>query len=295
MDKKLSFSAEIKDKLAEQTGECDFCQTARLAGIMRFAASFGMGEAVVSTENKKIADYTEKLISDCFGIKTEFGYNSQSKLYKSKMLSNEQDLLCAELMADQSAESLMPFACCKRAFLSGAFLGGGSVNDPKKSYHLEFDTKRKEYALDVLAVLEEEGINAKLTSRKGRYVVYIKDYESIAAVLGLIGAGYAALELYNISVEKEIRNDVNRQVNCDNANMKKQGKAASEHLHAIATIEKKIGIGSLSDVLREMAEIRRAYPDDSIKELGERLNPPIGKSGVNHRLKRLIEIASELH
>ena len=294
MDKKMSFSAEIKDRLTEGKSECDFCSAARLAGLMRFAASFSAGDAVISTENKRIADYAAELIYDCFGIKAEYDYNKQSKLYKSRLKNNEQDLLCAELMADQSAESLMPFACCKRAFLSGAFLGGGSVNDPKKSYHLEFDTKRKEYATDVLSVLEEEGINAKLTSRKGRYVVYVKDYESIAAVLGLIGAGYAALELYNISVEKEIRNDVNRQVNCDNANMKKQGKAASEHLHAIAVIERKIGLGALSEVLREMAEVRRAYPDDSIQELGEKLNPPIGKSGVNHRLKRLMEIASEL-
>ncbi|MBS7297792.1 MAG: DNA-binding protein WhiA [Eubacteriales bacterium] len=294
MDKKMSFSAEIKDRLTEQKSECDFCTTARLAGFMRFAASFGSGDAVISTENKKIADCAGALIKECFGVNAEYDYNKQSKRYKSILKNNEQDLLCAELMADQSAEQLMPFACCKRAFLSGAFLGGGSVNDPQKSYHLEFDTKTKAYAEDVLSVLEEEGIKAKLTSRKGRYVVYIKDYESIAAVLGLIGAGYAALELYNISVEKEIRNDVNRQVNCDNANMKKQGKAASEHLHAIAVIEKKIGLGALSEVLREMAEVRRAYPDDSIQELGEKLNPPIGKSGVNHRLKRLMEIASEL-
>ncbi len=291
---KMSFSAEIKDKLTQEAGECDFCTLARLAGLMRFAASFGSGRAVISTENKKIADYAALLIKECLGISVEYEFNNQSKLYKSSLEANDEDVICAELMADESAKVLMPFACCKRAFLAGAFLGGGSVNDPKKSYHLEFDTKRKEYAEDVLFALEEEGINAKLTSRKGRYVVYVKDYESIAAVLGLIGAGYAALELYNISVEKEIRNDVNRRVNCDNANLNKQAQAASKQLHAIAKIEKKIGLGALSEVLREMAEIRRAYPEDSIKELGEKLNPPIGKSGVNHRLNRLIEIADEL-
>lgn len=294
MEKQMSFSAEIKDKLTANGGECEFCGMARLAGFMRYSANFSSGDAVISTENKKIADYAGGLIKECFGIKADYEYNKQSKLYKSKLKNSEQDLMCAELMADQSAEPLMPFACCKRAFLSGAFLGGGSVNDPKKSYHLEFDTKCKEYADDVLATLKSEGINARVTSRKGRYVVYVKDYESIAAVLGLIGAGYAALELYNISVEKEIRNDVNRRVNCDNANLNKQAQATSKQLHAISKIEKKIGLGALSDVLREMAEIRRAYPEDSIKELGEKLNPPIGKSGVNHRLNRLIEIASEL-
>lgn len=294
MDKKMSFSAEIKDRLTEQRGECECCPRAMLAGFMRFSASFGSGEAIISTENKRIADCVAALSEEYFGVRVGYEYNKQSKLYKSILTDSERDLLCEKLLSGESAEPLMPLECCRRAFLGGAFLGGGSVNDPKKSYHLEFDTKVEEYAAELLSILQDEGINAKMTLRKGRYVVYVKDYESIASVLGLIGAGYAALELYNVSVEKEIRNDVNRQVNCDNANMKKQGKAASEHLHAISVIERKIGLEALSEALAEMARIRREYPDDSIQELGQRLNPPIGKSGVNHRLKRLIEIAENL-
>ncbi len=290
----MSFSAEIKNRIADIKSECDFCSVARLAGLMRFAGVFGKGKAVVSTENKTVADTAKKLIRECFGINTEYEYNPQSKLYKSKPSAYDEDILCAELLADLSATPILPFACCRRAFLNGAFLGGGSTADPKKSYHLEFDTRKKEYAVDVLFALANEGVNAKITERKGRYVVYLKDYEQIASTLGLIGAGYAALELYNVSVEKEIRNDVNRRVNCDNANIIKQSRASSKQLRAISLIERKMGLSKLSEVLREMAEVRKAYPEDNLSELGKRLNPPIGKSGVNHRLNRLIEIAKEL-
>ncbi len=290
----MSFSAEIKEKIAQFNTECDFCSLARLAGLMRFSADFGEGKAVISTENKTVADCAAKLIKECFGIKTEYTLNEHTKLYKSMPSANDEDILSTELAADGPLSTVIPFECCKRAFLNGAFLGGGSVNNPEKSYHLEFDTKKKEYAVDVLFTLANEGINAKITKRKGRYVVYLKDYEQIAAVLGLIGAGYAALELYNVSVEKEIRNAVNRRVNCDNANLEKQSKAASKQLFAISQIEHKIGFDKLSAVLREMAEVRKAYPEDNLQELGKKLNPPIGKSGVNHRLNRLIEIANDL-
>ncbi len=290
----MSFTAQIKDKLIESETECEFCEVAKLAGLMRFSANFGKGKARLSTENKSVADFAKELVKRCFDAELKIVYNEQSKLYKSIAEPNIEEMLCAELAADESAHNLMPFSCCRRSFLSGAFLGGGSVNNPKKSYHLEFDTKCKDYAEDVLRALSEEGINAKITERKSRYVVYVKDSDSVAAVLGLIGAGYAALELYNISVEKEIRNDVNRRVNCENANLDRQGIAASKQLYAISKIEKKIGLATLSDALREMAEVRREYPDVSIKELGEKLATPIGKSGVNHRLNRLIEIAENL-
>ena len=138
------------------------------------------------------------------------------------------------------------------------------------------------------------GIHAKIIEHKSRYVVYVKDYESVADVLGLIGADFAALELFSVSVEKQVRNDINRQVNCESANMRKLGFAASQQLAAIKKIQKKVGLGVLSEPLREIAEVRLAYPDDSLKELGGRLMPPIGKSGVNHRLARIIDYAKNL-
>lgn len=290
----MSFTASIKDKLMRESGECEFCDAAKLAGLMRFSANFGAGRACISTENKAVSLFASELIKKCLGASLKIEYKEKSKLYKSVTDANTEDMLCAELAADESAERLMPFSCCRRSFLAGAFLGGGSVNNPRKSYHLEFDTKNELYAFDVKNTLEKEGISSRITQRKGRFVVYVKDSDSVAAVLGLIGAGYAALELYNISVEKEIRNDVNRRVNCENANLGKLGRAASRQLYAIEKIERNIGLNTLSDALREMAEVRREYPDISIKELGEKLSVPIGKSGVNHRLNRLIEIAENL-
>ncbi len=290
----MSYAADIKDKLIKSEYDCEFCALAKLSGILRSSARFENGKAEISTESEAVLYAASELLKKAFNIDPKFSFHTKSKLYKSDMTEKEQEIISFELMADESAESVIPFECCRKAFLEGAFLGGGSVNDPSKKYHLEFNTKLKLYAEDIIKVLESEGILAKLTQRRGRFTVYIKDYESIAAVLGLIGAGAEALELYNVSVEKEMRNEANRIKNCDIANLDKQAKAASRQLAAINKIEKTIGLKALSDVLKEMAEIRKEYPDDAISELGEKLNPPIGKSGVNHRLKRLIEIADNI-
>ncbi len=290
----MSYAAEIKEKLINHEYECEFCTLAKLSGILRFSAQFENGKAEISTESEAVLLTSYQLLKKAFNIDPKFSFHTKSKLYKSDMTDKEQEILSFELMADDVADSIIPFECCRKAFLQGAFLGGGSVNDPNTNYHLEFTTKTKIYAEDVMKVLESEGVLAKVTQRRARHTVYIKDYESIAAVLGLIGAGAEALELYNISVEKEMRNEANRIANCDIANLDKQAKAASRQLAAITKIEKTIGLDALSDVLKEMAEVRREYPDDAISELGERLNPPIGKSGVNHRLKRIIEIADNI-
>ncbi len=290
----MSYAADIKEKLVKSEYDCEFCALAKLSGILRSCAQFENGKAEISTESEAVLYAASELLKKAFNIDPKFSFHTKSKLYKSDMTDKEQEIISYELMADDISDSIIPFECCQRAFLEGAFLGGGSVNDPSKKYHLEFNTKTKLYAEDIMRVLALEGISAKITERRTRFTVYIKDYESIAAVLGLIGAGAEALELYNVSVEKEIRNEANRIKNCDIANLDKQTKAASKQLVAIGKIEKTIGFESLSDVLREMAELRKMYPDDTIAELGERLNPKIGKSGVNHRLKRLIEIADNI-
>ncbi len=166
--------------------------------------------------------------------------------------------------------------------------------DPKTRYHMEFDAKHESYANQIRDILSELGIGSKITCRKGRYVVYIKEYEAIADALGAMGAVGAAMELYNISIEKELRNTANRQANCEIANIEKTTKTAFRLIEAIKKIEKYMGFDELPETLREIAEIRCKYPEESLKELGERLSPPIGKSGVNHRLKRITEIAEKL-
>ena len=292
---RVSFTNEIKNKLSEKKPECDFCSVAELAGIVRFSGAARGIQINITTENEKVARCVKRLLKDSFGIDVSYEYRASAKYYRFDLDNACADMVYTELMlGGGDVKELMPFDCCKRAFLTGAFLGGGSINDPQRSYHLEFDTKIKEYGDAVLQVLRDMDIPAKMTERKGRYVVYLKGFEAITTALGLIGADSAALQFYSVSVEKELRNDVNRKVNCENANLDKLAQAASKQIHAITKIQKSVGLGALSDTLREMAELRLEYPEESLKELGERLNPPIGKSGVNHRLSRIIEFADKL-
>lgn len=293
----MSFSSEIKEKLSAVGAACEFCMGAELAAVLKFAAR-PMGQGLgIATENKAVADYIRTAAAECLGVSLDYTYRETSKLF----LFSVQDALTADnithslMLGEQDDISGMrPFGCCLAAYVRGAFLGGGSISNPAKSYHMEFDARTEADAKDLAAVLAQLDAPAKVTYRKGHYIVYIKEYEVIADVLSMIGAGSAALEIYSVSIEKEIRNNINRQLNCENANMDKVVDAYGRHLTAIEKIKTGMGLDKLPDTLREIAEVRLAYPDESLKELGQRLEKPIGKSGVNHRLSRLLEIAENL-
>ncbi len=184
--------------------------------------------------------------------------------------------------------------CCKRAYIRGAFLGGGSVSDPEKIYHLEIVTHSDSYANSLCSLINEFGLNAKTIERKNNYVVYLKEGEHIVNLLNIIGAHSALLDLENIRIYKDMRNNINRIVNCETANLSKTINAAVRQIENIRYIEDSYGLSNLSPSLREVAELRLNNPDASLRELGEMLNPPIGKSGVNHRLRKLDKIAEEL-
>ena len=173
-------------------------------------------------------------------------------------------------------------------------MGCGSAADPSRNYHLEFSVRDKAEAEFLKELITDAGFSAKITERKGNYVLYMKGCEDIADILGYIGAPMAALILFEVQVEKEMRNNVNRRVNCENANTDKMAKAASKHIFAIEKIKEYKKWDKLPEVLREIGELRIEYPEDSLKELGEKLEPPIGKSGVNHRLNRILRISEEL-
>lgn len=184
--------------------------------------------------------------------------------------------------------------CCERAFLRGAFIKGGSVSDPEKSWHLEIDAHHYKEADFIAELLKKREIHCGISERKGRYAVYIKDCDSIAAVLGTIGAGADALKLFNLQAERSVRNNINRKVNFESANLGKSIKAASKHIKAINAIKQAGKWDKLPEVLKEIGELRIENQEASLKELGEMINPPIGKSGVNHRLNRLLEAAQGL-
>jgi len=183
---------------------------------------------------------------------------------------------------------------CKRAYIKGAFLGGGSISNPEKTYHLEFVTHDQDYANELSDLINSYKLNSKVIQRKNSFVIYLKEGEQIVDLLNIIGAHNALLELENIRIMKEMRNNVNRIVNCETANLSKTVNAAVRQVESIKLIQNEIGLDRLPKNLKEVAKLRLAFPDESLKELGAMLNPPVGKSGVNHRLRRIEKIADEL-
>ena len=192
------------------------------------------------------------------------------------------------------AEELIATEEQKRAFIRGAFLGGGSISDPEKNYHLEFVTNNMEFAESLRDLINSFDFNSKIVARKNNYVVYIKESEQISDLLSLIGAHSALLKLQNVKIVKEMRNNVNRIVNCETANLTKAVNAAVKQVENIRIIEETIGIKKLPENLQQIALLRVENEELTLKELGEMLNPPVGKSGVNYRLKRIQEIADNL-
>lgn len=292
----MSFSSEIKEKISKISNECDSCDMAQLVAIVRFAGRITKDSVILNTENKWVAECIKRLIYKCLGVKTQAKYTKNTRLYEIVIDDNTacQTLFDVLMLKGDEEESLFCLECCMGAYARGAFLGGGSIIDPHKSYHLEFDARYESEALKLKKLFSNVMIESKITSRKGHFIVYVKEYSAIADVLGLIGATNAALDIYNISIEKEVRNSINRQMNCENANMDKIADAYKKHLAAIEKVRKTIGLSKLPDVLQEIARVRVEYPEDSLKELGQRLDTPIGKSGVNHRLNRIVAIADEL-
>jgi len=192
------------------------------------------------------------------------------------------------------SECLLEYPCCRRAFIRGAFLTSGSMSNPGKSYHFEIVCRKKQGAEELCRIIETFDIYPKIIQRKNKYVVYLKDSEAIVDVLNVMSATNALMQLENIRIIKDMKNSANRQYNCDSANINKMVRTATRQLEDIRLIEQKMGFGRLTPSLREMAQVRLEHPEESLKDLGNYLDPPVGKSGVNHRLKKLEEIAETL-
>ena len=285
----MSFSSEIKEKLCKTERVCGSCAVYETAGALLFGGTVKENEIRFSTENKAVAERVREDISLSFGIDLDIIYGTRA--YRIETTDVHQcENICGGILLDGG----IPFSCCRASFARGAFLGGGSVTDPHKAYHMEFDTRSAQGAKHLKNILARDNFNARITDRKGRRILYIKGSGEIADILGYIGAPQGAFEMFNIQAEKEMRNDINRRVNCENANTDKSARASSKLLLAIRKIKKAGVWDKLPDVLREMGNLREEFPEDSLKELGAKADPPIGKSGVNHRLNRILTIAETL-
>ena len=290
----MSFSSEIKEKIIKERSYK--ASEAYILGILGFGGELRPDCVRFFSENETVADEINCVMGENIGSgeKEETG-----KGYKISFCKNTDFILdYMRYAADNAAEAVerryMPGDTEKREFIKGAFIAGGSASNPEKSYHIEFDTKYREFADVLCASLESFGINAKITGRKGRCIVYLKEYEAIADVINIMGAGSAAFKLYNVQIEKEMRNDINRRVNFETANAEKTVKASTKQLYAIKKIIAGGKFETLPENLKEVARLRMENTDASLKTLGEMLSPPIGKSGVNHRLEKLIDIAEDL-
>lgn len=312
----MSFSSKVKDELSRQICTARHCQIAEIAAIISLCGKIQISEENkycirIHTENVAVARKYFTLLKKTFNISTDISIRRNAYLKKNRtytlVIREHVDaikvLQATRLLDDYGdvGENLsvaknvvVQNACCRRAFIRGAFLASGSISDPEKFYHFEIACMTKEKAEQLKALIATFDLDGKIVIRKKYYVVYIKEGSQIVDILNVMEAPVALMELENIRIIKEMRNSVNRQVNCETANINKTVSAAVKQIEDIVYIGDTIGFEQLPENLEEIAMMRLSSPEATLKELGEALNPPVGKSGVNHRLRKLSNLAEGL-
>ncbi|MDW7651299.1 MAG: DNA-binding protein WhiA [Bacillota bacterium] len=306
----MTYALQAKNELARRELGRNCCQSAELTAFIRLSGNIQItGKRLtlnVVTSNPAVARRIFTLFKQVFHFSSELLVRRKIRLRKnnvylvriSESIRVREVLTKLALMRDgvllhELDERIRSSKCCRRAYLRGAFLAGGSVSNPENSYHLEIYTDYSQQADDLAAIIETFGIRAKVTSRKNGHLVYIKDSEQIVEFLSVIGAHSALLNFENVRILKDIRNRINRLVNFETANVNKTVEAAIKQAEAIRIIEDHIGIDALEPPLRQLAILRVQHPEASLQELGEMLDPPLGKSGVNHRMRKLEKISKK--
>lgn len=299
----MSFSSDVKEELVHQISSARHCQIAELTALLLAGSSRLSPDLHLKTENFRVAKKLCLLIYRIFGITCQvrvrtFMEHKNATQYEAVVpdeRQTEQILKTCKLMDSRRLNHLVVQKdCCKRAFLRGAFLSCGSVNNPEKSYHFEIACENPDFADDLREIMSFFELDGKIVGRKKYHVVYLKEGSMIVDALNVMEAHRALMDMENVRILKDVRNQTNRKVNCDLANINKTLTAAQRQLEDIHYIEQKKGFGSLNEGLRQVAELRLQEPEVSLKELGEMLHPPVSKSGVNHRLRKLSEIAEDL-
>lgn len=285
----MSFSSDVKKELLRQVPRSRHCQIAELAGIINMdgALDKDTGCLVLESENELVIQKYAVLMKKAFSIDVSKPLTgSDTKRIMSALKLEKTGYVVDGLILMQT--------CCKRAFLRGVFMAAGSISNPQKSYHFEIVCKSSSQAEQIQEILKGFDTDAKIVERKSHYVVYLKEGSNIVDCLNVMEAYVSLMNLENVRILKEMRNSVNRKVNCETANIKKTVNAAVKQIEDIELIRDRMGFERLPDVLKETARLRLEYPEAPLKELGGYFDPPVGKSGVNHRLKKLSAIAEEL-
>ncbi len=312
----MSFASDVKNELARNEPEKPCCQLAEISGFFRVsgtAAFFGGGRfgIIATTSNPAIARHYKRLIKDYFGDSIDmevqvqetelFGKDRRYRLTidhegAGEEILRETGLLMVRkgqnYLTDGIYEGLIKSKCCKKSYLRGMFLGAGTVTDPRKGYHLEIACETETLAKDLQKLINSfVDLSCGLSKRRGKYVIYMKNSSYVRDTLAIMGAHSYVLALDNTMIEKEMKEEAIRLTNCDSANMDRTLDAALEQIEAINSLKKSGEYETMSPKLKEIAELRLNNPDASLTQLGEMLDPPLKKSGVNNRIKRIFELA----
>ena len=304
----MSFSAEVKKELMSIDVDYPCCIRSMAYGMLLFGRSFNIKNISMMTDSERTADTYIKVVHAATGVVVSKTVSHSGGKYILNVDSEEDRIRIFETFNLTGKERSLRINrsvltnegddennCCFSSFIRGAFLSCGTVCDPNKMYTLEFIIPYMKLSEDFYALLEESNLEPKVTGRRGVYVVYFKDSSNIEDILALMGASMAMLEIVGIKALKDVRNRVNRVTNFDNANISKTVSASSVQIEAINKIDKLTGLDELPHDLKEIAILRREYPEMSLRELGEELTPPVSRSGVNHRLMKLIDMAKKLN
>lgn len=310
----MSFAAEARAEIAHAPLDQVCCARAELAAALLASSGISIhGKAVyrlsLSSSEATIVRRYFSLVKKYFGVTCEIRVSRTDRLSgqtRYQLLfpdEHAQALLAEARLLDSAAlfgvrmssdPSIFRYACCRTAFLRAAFLFCGTISNPEKSYHIEFAAPSEQFAQSVMETLRYFEIRAKNTCRKSKEVVYLKGSEGVADVLTLLGAHASVLAFENVRIAKELRGSINRQVNCDSSNINRAMMSAEKQIEDIRFIDLELGLDRLPATLRSVAEARMGNPEISLAGLGELMDPPLGKSGVNARLRRIADIAERL-
>ena len=295
----MSFSGDVKQEVCRVPLSRECCAQAEAYGVLLYCNTFQAGQVRIVTESEAFAQRLPILFKKAFQLAFDRLPEGAGKRIFAVEDPDKLAVIRQTFGADARALALhlnfaaVEEACCRASFLRGAFLAGGSVTDPRKGYHLELATSHQSVSREVLALMRELGQEPKAAQRKGNAVIYFKQSDKIEDFLTCIGAPLAAMEVMNAKLERDLRGSVNRRVNCDAANLDKAVEAAMAQVEAIRRLEAAGALVTLPDKLREAAALRLAHPEDTLSQLAERCDPPITKSALNHRLRKLVELGKE--
>lgn len=308
----MSFTSEVKDELARVVPGCPACEKATLAALVRIEGTLFVSgpdryRVEIATDAAAVARLVVRLLHSIYRLKTDLTMR-RSVLHKTPnyLIEVPAQPHLAESLRDMGVlsaegglemgikESLVAKPCCAAAYLRGAFLGSGFISNPKSDFHFEITVESEPLAEGIVGLLARKEIGARVMQRRSSYMVYLKSGASILEFLAWTGAHQAALSMEEERVVKSVRNDVNRMINAELANQAKAADAAVDQIYAIRRVVEHYGIDDLPPAIQEFIRLRVTYPEASLKELGERANPPLSKSAVYHRVRRLEQMAAEL-